>query len=301
MSSDALYGRGRGSGAPYTPSLSRRRRFAERLVPEVMREKTAALAAEVGELGVDPFGFDPEIVKYASAPLVWLYKHYFRVQTKGIENVPSGRVLLIANHSGQLPFDGMMIGTAMVLEHDPPRVARSMVEKWVPRLPFVSVLFARVGQIVGTPENCRRLLERDEAILVFPEGARGISKTFDRRYQLERFGTGFMRLALETHTPIVPVAVVGAEEQAPALYNVKSIAKLIGAPSFPVTPTFPLLGPIGLLPYPSRYHITFGEPMSFDGDGDEEDEVVERQVAVVRDRIQELIREGLAQREGIFR
>lgn len=272
----------------------------DRVVPRELRERTAALEADVGELGVDPFGFDPEVVKYAAAPIVWLYKHYFRVITSGVEKVPSGRVLLIANHSGQLPFDGMMIGAAMVLEHDPPRVCRSMVEKWVPRLPFVSVLFARVGQIVGTPENCRRLLERDEAILVFPEGARGISKTFDRRYQLERFGTGFMRLALETKTPIVPVAVVGAEEQAPSFFNLKSVAQAIGAPAFPVTPTFPLLGPVGLLPYPTRYRIYFGDPILFEGHGDEEDEAVEHQVEVVREQIQEMIARGLKERTGIF-
>ena len=196
---------------------SLRRRFAELLITERMRDKAEQLDVDVGELGVDPFGYDPKIVSYTAAPVALLYEKYFRVQTFGIENVPDhGRVLLVSNHSGQLPFDGLMIGAAMVLEHDPPRVVRSMVEKWIPRLPFVSVFMARVGQIVGTPDNCRRLLARDEAILVFPEGARGISKTIDKRYKLERFGTGFMRLALETNTPIVPVAVVGAEEQAPA-------------------------------------------------------------------------------------
>jgi 1-acyl-sn-glycerol-3-phosphate acyltransferase len=280
--------------------LSKRRRIAERFVPAELREKTQSLELDVGELGVDPFGFDPEIVKYVSAPIVWLYKHYFRVLAYGVEKVPPGRVLLISNHSGQLPFDGMMIGASMVLEHNPPRVVRSMVEKWVPRIPFVSVLFARIGQIVGTPENCRRLLEREEAILVFPEGARGISKTFDKRYQLERFGTGFMRLALENNTPIVPVAVVGAEEQAPAFFNLKSIADAIGAPSFPVTPTFPLLGPMGLLPLPTRYRIYFGDPIKFQGTGDEEDEYVEKHVRVVKEKIEEMIAQGLRERTGIF-
>jgi 1-acyl-sn-glycerol-3-phosphate acyltransferase len=239
-------------------------------------------------------------VKYVSAPVVWLYKNYFRVIAHGVEKVPRGRVLIVSNHSGQLPFDGMMIAASLVLEHHPPRVVRSMVEKWIPRLPFISVLFARMGQIVGTPENCRRLLEREEAILVFPEGARGISKTFDKRYQLERFGAGFMRLALETHTPIVPVAVVGAEEQAPAFFNLKSIADAIGAPAFPVTPTFPLLGPIGLLPLPTRYRIYFGDPILVQGTGDEEDEVVEDHVERVRSTIQEMLQRGLSERTGVF-
>ncbi len=271
------------------------------LVSEEVEEKTAQLSSDTGELGVDPFGYDPEVVKYVAGPASWLYRHYFRALTHGAENVPNGRCLLVANHSGQLPFDGLMIGTAMVLERDPPRVVRSMVEKWVPRLPFVSVFFARVGQIVGTPENCRRLLARDEAILVFPEGARGISKTFDKRYQLERFGGGFMRLALEMQAPIVPVAVVGAEEQAPSFYNVESVAKLFKIPAFPVTPTFPLLGPVGLLPLPTRYRIYFGEPMRFEGYGDEEDEYVHGLVAQVRSRIEEMLQKGLAERESVFR
>ena len=230
-----------------------------------------------------------------------LYRKYFRVIPQGIENVPEGRVLLVSNHSGQLPFDGMMIGASLFFDRDPPRYVRSMIEKWIPRLPYVSVFMARIGQIVGTPDNCRRLLNNDEAILVFPEGARGISKTYDRRYQLEKFGTGFMRLALETNTPIVPVAVVGAEEQAPALYDAKTLAKLFGMPAFPITPTFPLLGPLGLLPLPTRYRIYFGKPMTFDGHGDEEDEIVLKQINDVKAQIRTMLDRGLREREGVFR
>jgi 1-acyl-sn-glycerol-3-phosphate acyltransferase len=277
-----------------------KRKIADLVVDEDLERKTEQLRADLGELGVDPFGYDPRVVKYAAVPVSWLYKSYFRVKTYGLEKVPDGRVLLVANHSGQLPFDGMMIGASLVLERNPPRVVRSMVEKWVPKLPFVSVFMARVGQIVGTPENCRRLLEQGEAILVFPEGARGISKTFDKRYRLERFGTGFMRLALETKTPILPIAVVGAEEQAPALYNVKPLADAIGAPAFPVTPTFPLLGPLGLLPLPSKYRIYFGDPLTFSGQGDEEDEFIMEHVNVVRSKIEEMIARGLAERDGVF-
>jgi 1-acyl-sn-glycerol-3-phosphate acyltransferase len=280
--------------------MSRLSRFVDRLIPDRVLEKTAQLPADVGELGVDPFGYDPKLVKYVATPVEWLYRQYFRVQVHGMANVPDGRVLLVANHSGQLPFDGMMIGTSLILDRDPPRMARSMVEKWSARLPFVSVFFARVGQIVGTPENCRRLLAREEAIMVFPEGARGISKTFDKRYQLERFGQGFMRLALETNTPIVPIAVVGAEEQAPSFANIESLAKLMQMPAFPVTPTFPLLGPLGLLPLPSRYSIYFGEPMHFEGHGDEEDEVIFRYVSEVKAKIEEMLEAGLKARTSIY-
>lgn len=280
--------------------LKRLGRFA---VSEEMWERSARLPQpEVGELGVDPFGFDPRYVPYVGAPLAWLYRKYFRVQVYDVEHVPAeGRVFLVANHSGQLPFDGLMIGAGLVLDRDPPRMVRSMVERWIPRLPWVSTFFLRTGQVVGTPDNCRRLLEREEAILVFPEGIRGISKTFNNRYQLERFGTGFMRLALETQTPIVPIAVVGAEEQAPALANMKQLARLLSMPAFPITPTFPALGPLGLLPLPTRYRIYFGAPLQFEGTGDEEDAMVGSHVEAVRLAIQQLLARGLAERTSIFR
>ena len=148
-------------------------------------------------------------------------------------------MLLVANHSGQLPFDAAMIGVALLIDEEPPRASRAMVEKFVPTVPFVSTFMARWGQITGTPENCRRLLDDEEAILVFPEGARGISKPFSQRYQLQEFGLGFMRLALETGTPIVPVAVIGAEEQAPALSTSSRSPGCSACPAFPVMPLPP--------------------------------------------------------------
>ncbi|MCA9564417.1 MAG: 1-acyl-sn-glycerol-3-phosphate acyltransferase, partial [Myxococcales bacterium] len=181
-----------------------------------------------------------------------------------------------------------------------PRMLRSMVEKWVPSLPFASYFFARTGQVVGTPENCKRLLARNEAILVFPEGVRGISKTFDRRYELQKFGNGFMRLALETNTPIVPLGVVGAEEQAPSFMNAKRVARMLGMPSFPVTPTFPWLGPAGLVPYPVKYRLHYGKPLYFEGDPDDEDRVIGEKVEEVREAIQGLLATGLANRKGVF-
>lgn len=170
-----------------------------------------------------------------------------------------------------------------------------MVEKWVPSLPYVSTFMARMGQIVGTPENCRRLLESDEAIMVFPEGIRGISKLWPQRYQLQEFGLGFMRLALETNTPIVPVAVVGAEEQAPALVNVKPLAKVLGMPAFPLTVT-------GVpLPLPTKYHLYFGEPLHFSGRADDEDSELDKKVHTVKSAIQTMIEQGLRDRPGVFR
>jgi 1-acyl-sn-glycerol-3-phosphate acyltransferase len=204
--------------------------------------------------------------------------------------------MLVGNHSGQLPFDAMAIATAMLLGASPPRMARAMIERFVPSLPFVSYLFARWGQIVGSPENCTRLLEDEECILVFPEGAKGISKPFTKRYQLQEFGLGFMRLALATDTPVVPVAVVGAEEQAPA-FNVRPLARLFGTPAFPLMP-FPPFFP--LLPLPSRYSIYFGEPQRFAGHPDDDDEQIEQLVKHVRLSVESMLRLGLKNRRSVF-
>jgi 1-acyl-sn-glycerol-3-phosphate acyltransferase len=251
-----------------------------------------------GESGVDPFGFDPQVARYGVLVARAIYRSYFRTQVHGIENVPAGRVMLIANHSGQLPLDAVAIAAAMLLEADPPRFVRSMVEKWTATLPFVSEFFARCGQIVGVPENCIRLLEMDEAVLVFPEGARGISKTFDERYRLTDFGLGFMRMALQTQTPIVPVAVIGAEEQYVSVANLRRVARLLGMPALPVMPQ--LLLPGGFLPLPTRYRIYFGEPLVFPGDPDDEDAVIEEKVWVVKSTVQSMINRGLKERKSIF-
>jgi 1-acyl-sn-glycerol-3-phosphate acyltransferase len=205
-------------------------------------------------------------------------------------------VLFVANHSGQLPFDGLVIGAACFLEPPQPRLVRSMVEYFVPSVPFASYLFARWGQITGTPENCRRLLAADEAVLVFPEGARGINKPFSKRYQLEAFGKGFMRLALEAGAPIVPVAVVGAEEQAPAI-NLKPLARLMGIPAFPVVPYPPF---VPIVPLPVKYRVYFGEAMQFTGDPDDDDDVLDDKVNAVKHRIQSMLHVGLREREHVF-
>ena len=160
--------------------------------------RTKALVVHGNEFGYDPFGLSRDSLRTAAKVARWLYRSYFRARAVGIEHIPaSGRVLFVSNHSGQLPFDGLVIGAATFLEPPQPRLVRSMVEYFVPSVPFASYLFARWGQITGTPENCRRLLAAEEAVLVFPEGARGISKPFSKRYQLAEFGKGFMRLALE--------------------------------------------------------------------------------------------------------
>jgi 1-acyl-sn-glycerol-3-phosphate acyltransferase len=226
------------------------------------------------------------------------HRFYFRSDVHGVDRVPQGRVLLVSNHSGQIPIDGMLIAASMFLDAEPPRLIRSMVEKWTQTLPFVGTAFSRVGQVVGVPENARRLLELGEVIMVFPEGARGISKPFSERYRLTEFGLGFMRLALETRTPIVPIAVIGAEEQYVSLGSFEVVAKALGWPSFPVIPQ--LFFPGGQLPLPTKVRIYFGEPLSFEGDPDDDDAVIEEKVARVKGTIQSMLNRGLKERTSIF-
>src|ERR1700733_8603158 len=204
----------------------RLRRLRAETPSDDIDQRAKALVVRGNEVGFDPVGMSRGPLKTAVSFARLLYRYYFRAQAFGIKHLPSdGPVLLVSNHSGQLPFDGLVIGAACFLEPPQPRLVRSMVEYFVPTIPFASYLFARWGQITGTPENCRRLLAAGETVLVFPEGVRGISKPFTQRYQLAPFGKGFMRLALEMQTPIVPVAVIGAEEQAPAV-NLAPLAKL---------------------------------------------------------------------------
>jgi len=263
-------------------------------------DRLSRLPNRLNEYGFDPYGLSPEWIQRWVLPAVLFYRYWFRCRVYDVERLPPGRLLLVANHAGQLPFDGAMLATAMLLEADPPRVVRGMGEYFIPRLPFVSIAATRGGTLVGTPANCAHMLENDECVMVFPEGVRGISKTWDQRYQLQRFGLGFMRLALETKTPIVPVGIVGSEEQAPGLANLDGLARRLRLPALPITATFPWLGPLGLVPLPARYHIWFGEPLVFTGEAHDEDAVIEEKVATVKGAVDGLLRRGLAHRDGIF-
>ena len=264
-------------------------------------ERLGKIPNTLNEFGYDGYGMSPDWMRATLLPSALLFRYYFRVETFGIDRLPPGRVLVIANHAGQLPFDGAMLATALLLEAEPPRVARSMGEYWIPQLPWVSVAAARSGALVGTPQNCTHMLENGECVVAFPEGVRGMNKLFSQRYQLQRFGLGFMRLALETDTPIVPVAIVGSEEQQPGIANLSGLGKLFGMPAVPITLTFPWLGPLGLLPMPVKYRIHFGRPMRFDGDPSDEDTVIERKVEAVKAEITQLLEAGRDAREGIFR
>jgi 1-acyl-sn-glycerol-3-phosphate acyltransferase len=283
----------RGSRWPLPGPLGRLR--------DELEARAAELPTRLNEYGVDDFGFDPEYAKPMLLASALLYRYWLRVETEGIERVPRGRVLLIANHAGNtFAYDGAMLALSLYLEGKPPRVVRGMAEYYLPTIPWFNVLMHRMGSVVGTPENCTQLLERDEAIMVFPEGERGFVKPWSKRYQLQRFGLGFLRLALETDTPIVPVGIVGGEEQSPGIANVRWLGKLIGSPAFPITPFFPWLGLLGFVPLPVKFRIHFGEPIHFEGDPSDEDAHIEPKVEQVKTAIRDLIRDARARRRGWF-
>ncbi len=272
----------------------------EHLLDHELRSILDRLPNEVNEYGYDAWGLHPETAVRTLLFTRFLFRRWFRVETHGIERLPKGRVLLVANHGGQLPMDGLLVATACTLQATPPRIVRAMVERWVPTLPFISTLFARCGQIVGNREDCKKLLLNDEAVLVFPEGVRGSGKTIWNRYQLQRFGLGFMRLALETGAPIVPVGVVGCEESIPSVVNLALIARLVGAPYLPVPATLPLLGLFSMIPLPTKVILNFGEPMTFTGDPDASDAEVSDRVQVVKTALAALVEKGRRERSWVF-
>jgi 1-acyl-sn-glycerol-3-phosphate acyltransferase len=254
---------------------------------------------------VDDFGLDP-VYESRFRPIAdFLYRRYFRVRTLGIANVPaSGRCIIVANHSGTLPLDGLMLRTAFRTEHASQRELRWLAEDFLFYLPFAGVFMNRVGAVRACQENAERLLAKDGLLAVFPEGVQGIRKLWSERYQLQRFGRGgYIRLALRMQAPIIPCAIVGAEETNPLLYRLEYVASLLGLPYIPVTPTFPLLGPLGLVPAPSRWTITFGEPVSLDAAGPEaaEDHVlVGRLSERVRGAIQGMLDSGVRERKSVW-
>jgi len=267
----------------------------DRFVDDDTSERIDRVAPPVNEYGYDRWGASPAATKRAFAFVRWLYRHYFRVEVSGIENTPPGRVLLIGNHSGQLAYDGMLVAAAYVLDAEPPRFVRAMIERFFAVPPFVNILMARMGQLIGMQENAERLLLEDQAtVMVFPEGERGGGKLFKDRYKIMGFGQGFLRLAMKTQTPIVPFGFVGGEEMCPSFSRMKPLARLMGVPYAPLTPT------IVPLPLPAKVHVTFGKPMLFEGHGDEDDDVVQPKVREVEAEVKRLIDAGLARRKGVF-
>ena len=261
------------------------------VTPDV-EEAHNRITKEVGSFGYDAWGYSRDGAEIGLGVFKKLYDNYFRVEAEGVENIPTeGRVLIIANHSGQLPLDGALIAIAVATNPHGPRAPRIMIERFFPTVPFVGNLLNMGGAVIGDPVNCIRMLRREECVVVFPEGIRGSGKLFKKRYKLQRFGFGFMHIAMETDTPIVPVGVVGCEETMPSLANVKPLAKMLGLPYVPVTIPVPL---------PSKVYLRFGKPLDFSGVVKTEKQVIEN-VETVKDAIRGLIDEGLSQKQGWFR
>ena len=267
-------------------------------LPKTLREAVERIALRLGgEYHEDEWGFDEEFAEAVYPLFEFLYEVWWRVEAEGVRNVPAhGRALLVSNHAGALfPFDASMILGAIMKEHPLPRWARFMVLDWAFALPFVSTFMRRVGGVPASPHNAVRLLEQDELVMAFPEGVKGTGKPFSERYRLERFGRGgFVEVALRAGAPIVPVAVVGSEEIYPKLGEAKPLARAIGAPFVPVTPTFPWLGLLGLIPLPSKWRIEFCEPLDLSEYGPEAAED-RRLLFDVSEKVCETIQEALYQ------
>ncbi|MGD8738519.1 MAG: 1-acyl-sn-glycerol-3-phosphate acyltransferase, partial [Anaerolineae bacterium] len=258
-----------------------------------------------GEYDTDEWGLDWEWVDVVRPFLNFLYKTYWRVEVTGLEHVPlEGRALLVANHSGQLPFDGMMIAAALLNDHPAQRLVRTLYAAILPRIPWVSTVLVRLGQTLATVDNGTRLLEQEELVAVFPEGYKGTGKPFRSRYRLARFGRGgFVQMALNTGAPIIPVSVVGSEETYISLGKFPTFAEITGIPYIPITLRFPWLGLLGVVPLPTKWYIDFGPPMPMAGYGRDaaHDMVVVSQLTdQVRNTIQQMVNQRLAQRRSIF-
>ena len=239
--------------------------WIDRVLGDDERRRLAALSHLVeGDSPYDRFGYSPETTRRVFPLFYALYRLYFRVKSQGHEHLPcDGPVVLAANHGGLLPFDGAMGILDVMLNTDPPRLPRAIVDRWAGTLPWINVFYARVGQVIGTRENFADLLDEGQAVLVFPEGIDGIRKSITQRYRLQRFRVGFIEQALRARAMIVPMAFIGSDDQTPILYDVKPLARSLGLPVAPITPTFPWFGPLGLLPYPVSYRIVYGEPLNF--------------------------------------
>jgi len=254
---------------------------------------------------IDPFGFDPVYWDKVEPFFEFLYDNYWRVEMEGIEKLPDeGRLLLVGNHSGTLPYDGAMLKVAIENHHPHSRAVRFLVEDFVFHFPFLGAFMNRIGGVRACQDNARRLLDDEQLLVVFPEGVKGIGKLFSKRYKLQRFGRGgFIKLALRTQSPIQPVAIVGAEEIHPMLASLRWLARPLGLPYLPVTPTFPWLGPLGAVPLPSKWMMRFGEVVSFDeySPEDADDPLTVMKLAEsVRSTIQDMVDELLKKRQGAF-
>jgi 1-acyl-sn-glycerol-3-phosphate acyltransferase len=260
---------------------------------DTIASRVDRLEVPFNEYGIDPYGVSKKHLRFSYEALRFFYKHYFSVEAHGVGNIPArGRAMLVGNHSGGVAIDGAMVIASAFLEMNPPRLAQGMVEKFINTFPFASLWTNKTGQFTGLPEHAIRLLDEDRLLMVFPEGARGTAKLWKERYSLVDFGTGFMRLALKTRTPIIPFGFLGGGDAIPTISNARTLGKLLGVPYIPVTPY--LLA----LPLPVKLEVFYGAPLVFQGTGSEEDEVIFGYVDEVKRSIANLIERGRRARRG---
>jgi 1-acyl-sn-glycerol-3-phosphate acyltransferase len=253
----------------------------------------------------DEFGADRRFAEALEPLLEFLYAIWWRVETTGIERVPAeGPALLVANHSGVLPYDGLMVQLAVRHEHPARRLCRMLALDMFALLPGLAPALAKSGSVRANPANAERLLKRGELVGVFPEGVKGVGKRFKNRYKLARFGRGgFIRIALRTGSPVVPCAVVGAEEIHPVVAKADWVGRPFGLPYFPITPTFPLLGPLGVIPLPTKWSIDFGDPIDlsrYGPDAAADPILVNRLSQQVRETVQGMIDGRVARRRSVW-
>jgi len=253
----------------------------------------------------DEFGLDPTLVWYLRPFFQFLYYNYFRVDTQGVLNIPVEKpAIIVANHAGGIPYDGVMVHLAIYNEHPRDGCVRFLAHDFAFRLPLLKCIVERLGGVPATPENALRLLNHGHLVLIFPEGLNGIAKGYEQRYQLQRFGRGgFVRLAIRTGAPVIPTAIIGSEEIHPIVWTSNELGKPLGLPYLPMTPTFPWLGPLGFIPLPTKWRIIFGEPISFShlnpSDADNEP-LIKKEAENVRGIMQKMINAALAKRKSIW-
>lgn len=269
----------------------------------VARRRLGTLGMVERSAEVDSFGMEDVALRRVEPLLDFLCDRYWRARLIGLENLPDhGPCLLVANRSGLLPYDGLMLSHLVARRHPRHERPRFLVADWLMGLPFAHATLAQLGGVRACPENAERLLASERFVVAFPEGGKGATKVFADRYRLQRFGRGgVMRLALTSGAPVIPVGIVGAEEVNPVLLKLVAPARRLGLPFLPVTPTFPLLGPLGLLPLPSRWVIRIGEPVPIDTRGPEsaeDDLLIARLTRDLRARIEFLVAAALHDRDS---
>lgn len=279
--------------------------FFQGLNPFNLRTKYHKLSLSVRSEEVDEFGYDPVFDSFVRPLFQFLYEKYWRVETYGILNVPrEGRVLMVGNHAGTLPYDASMLKFALQKEHPAHRQLRFMVEDFLFHFPFLGTLMNRFGGVRASQINAESVLMRGLATIVFPEGVKGLGKVYRDRYHLARFGRGgFVKLCLRTKSPLVPVAFIGSEEIHPMLFKETRLARLVGLPYLPITPTFPWLGPLGLIPLPSKWSIHILPAIDFSayGPGAENDRVLVSKLSrLVREQIQDTIVTKIKERRSVW-